>query len=106
MPWKRSSKEEQRFDLVRQMLRGKVQVSVLCREFGVSRQTAYKWKQRYRSYRLRGLEDRSRRPQGSPQQISAQWQRRIKAARLRNETWGARKLRDGLVRRFGEGGSP
>jgi len=46
MPWKTNSKEEQRFDLVRQMMAGLVSVIALCRRFGISRQTAYKWRRR------------------------------------------------------------
>src|SRR5260370_1124063 len=37
MPWKTNSKEEQRFDLVRQMMAGFVSVIKLCRRLGVWR---------------------------------------------------------------------
>ena len=41
-------------------------MSDLCRRFGISRQTAYKWLERYRREGLEGLSDHSRRPKTSP----------------------------------------
>lgn len=43
-----------------------VNVSVLCRDLGISRQTFYKWRRRYRSGGTAGLEERPRRPLTSP----------------------------------------
>lgn len=101
MPWKRSSKEEQRLDLVRQMIAGHAPVRELCRRFGVSRQTAYKWRAQFQRRPGAALKDRSRRPARQARQTSALWRRRIRTGRRRHPTWGARKLRDYLVRKFG-----
>ena len=106
MPWKKTSPVEQRFDLVRQMARGKVSVKELCRGFGISRQTAYKWCARYRAGRLRALKDQSRRPLRSAGQTSFLWLRRVRRARLKHPTWGARKLRHQLAQRFGAKNAP
>ena len=106
MPWKTNSKEEQRFDLVRQMMAGLVPVIKLCRRFGISRQTAYKWRRRYRVRKLRGLKDQSRRPLVSPGQTGALWLRRVGRFRGSHPTWGARKLSHELRRRFGPLGAP
>ena len=93
-------------DLVRQMNTGRLTIQELCRQFGVSRQTAYKWQRRYRRKRLWGLKDRSRRPRRLAQQTSAQWLRRLRRMRHAHATWGARKLRHELVARFGRAGAP
>ena len=106
MPWKKTSPVEQRFDLVRQMARGKVSVKELCRGFGISRQTAYKWCARYRAGRLRALKDQSRRPLRSAGQTPFLWLRRVRRARLKHPTWGARKLRHQLAQRFGAKNAP
>ena len=106
MPWKRTNKIEQRFDLVRQMGRGRASVTELCREFGVSRQTAYKWRSRYRKGRLSGLKDKSRRPLLRKGQTSASWLRRVRRMRKKHPTWGARKLRFRLVALFGAKEAP
>ncbi|MBP8974644.1 MAG: helix-turn-helix domain-containing protein, partial [Anaerolineae bacterium] len=44
------------------------QMSALCREFGISRQTGYKWLKRYEEEGAAGLADQSRRPHHSPRQ--------------------------------------
>jgi transposase InsO family protein len=106
MPWKNRSKEEQRLDLVRQMAVGAEAVSELCRRFGVTRQTAYKWRKRYRQNRFRGLQDQSRRPLYLAGQTSGRWLRRVRQLRRRRPTWGARKLRHVLAERFGKKGAP
>ena len=47
MPWKESSVVNQRTEFVLHALAGKVEFVDLCREYGISRKTGYKWKQRF-----------------------------------------------------------
>lgn len=103
MPWKAISKEEQRFDLVRQMIRRSLSVTELCRRFKISRPTAYKWRKRYRTGRLRALEERSRRPLHLSGRTNSLWLRRVRRIRKAEPSWGARKLRHELTLRFGQG---
>jgi transposase InsO family protein len=60
-----------------------VPVAVLCQELGISRQTFYKYRRRYREEGPAGLVERSRRPQRSPGLISAALEDEI--VRLRKE---------------------
>ena len=106
MPWKKKSKEEQKFDLVRQMMSAEASVAEVARRFGVSRQTAYKWCQRYRARRWRGLREKSRRPLVLAAQTNAPGLRRLRRLRRRHPTWGARKLRHVLAQRFGAAQTP
>jgi putative transposase len=106
MPWKTTSKQEQRFDLVRQMIAGQGSVVELCRQFKISRQTAYKWRRRFRIGRLSGLKDQSRRPVRVALQTSKLWLRRLRRLRTQHPTWGARKLRHCLAQCFGRSGLP
>ena len=106
MPWKNTSRQEQRFDLVRQMRAGRRSVAALCRHFKISRQTAYKWSRRFRAGRLPALLDRSRRPARLTGRTSPLWLGRLRRWRQRHPTWGVRKLRHGLARRFGRAGLP
>jgi transposase InsO family protein len=46
------------------------EVAAFCREHGISRQTFYKWKRRYETEGMSGLEERSRRPQQMSSQVS------------------------------------
>jgi len=106
MPWKTQCPSEQRLDLVRRMKARRLTIQELCRQFKISRQTAYKWARRYRQKGLWGLEDRSRRPRRLALQSARVWLRRLRRKRLAHPTWGARKLRHELVLRFGRQGAP
>jgi len=106
MPWKTTTTQEQRFDLVRQMQTGEASVKELCGRFKISRTTAYKWLRRFRSGKLIALMDRSRRPQLVPRKTSPLWLRRIRRMRNKHKTWGARKLRCRLQTSFGCNGCP
>src|ERR1039458_3369454 len=67
--------------------------SELCRDFGISRKTGYKWLERYRSAGGDGLSDRSRRPHTSPSRTAEATEAavlRIRAAN--NNAWGGRKI--------------
>ncbi len=68
-------------------------VSELCRRFGVSRKTGYKWLSRYRESGASGLADQSRRPLHSPSQTGAVVESRVIQLREAHPAWGGRKLR-------------
>lgn len=106
MPWKYQQKSEQRSELVRQMARSPLSIADLCRRSGVSRQTAYKWRKRFRLRRGAELADKSRKPLSPAGQTDVLWLRRLRAFRVRRPTWGARKLQHELGRRFGPAGVP
>ncbi len=106
MPWKTMDQQEQRYDMVREMRSGALSVSEVCRRWHISRKTAYKWQQRYRQERLKGLADRSRRPARMTGRTSAHWLERLRRLRRRHSTWGARKLKHRLGQEFGKGGLP
>ena len=73
-----------REELVQRVLRGEG-VTATAALWGVSRQTARKWVQRYREEAAAGLEDRSSRPQTSPRQLAG---RLVLGARvLRQQRW-------------------
>lgn len=66
--------------------------SRLCRRFGISRKTGYKWRQRHRQSGSEGLADRSRRPQRSPRRSEPELEQQ--ALVIRDQTgWGARKIK-------------
>ena len=106
MPWKRTDRQEQRYDLVKQMQAGKLAVSELCRRFGIAQKTAYKWRKRFRLGRLLGLADRSTRPRRVPGRTDQRWLARLRRLRTQRPTWGVRKLRHRLWVQFGKAGLP
>lgn len=47
MAWKERSRVDERVLLVAEYVKGERSMAELCREFGISRKTAYKWLARY-----------------------------------------------------------
>ena len=91
MPLKEIGVEEQRLLMVQEHEAG-MSISEAAEIYGVSRRTAYKWLARYAEQGVEGLSNLSRRPQHSPNQVSAEVESAIVAARLRWK-WGPGKLR-------------
>jgi transposase InsO family protein len=73
--------------------------AAVCRRFGVSRKTGYKWLERYEDVGLEGLLDRSRAPRHHPHAIPGEIAERCIAVRRAHPTWGPVKVREWLVRR-------
>src|SRR6478609_2006461 len=99
MPWRASSVMEERLRFVARLLEGEGMTDV-CREFGVSRKTGYKIFDRYREHGLEALNDRSRRPVRYANQLPAQIETLIVQLKAEKPHWGARKIRELLVRRL------
>ena len=90
---------EERLRFVARLLDGEG-MSDVCREFGISRKTGYKLFNRYKDHGLDALTDRSRRPVRYANQLPDQMERPIVAAKRNKPHWGARKIRELLVRRL------
>jgi len=92
MPWKETDVRSERIAFVARALSVGSNVSALCREFGISRKTGYKWLRRFDQVgRLSALEEHSRRPQHSPHQTSEAIELQVEALR-RRYGWGSKKL--------------
>jgi transposase InsO family protein len=92
MPWLETDVREQRMQFVVQATAAEANLSAVCRRFGISRTTGYRWLDRYRrAGSLVALAERSRRPRRSPQRTSAARTARIVALR-REYGWAGRKL--------------
>jgi helix-turn-helix protein len=101
MPWKASSVMEERLRFVARLLDGEP-MAQMCREFGISRKTGYKIFERYREHGLEALNDRSRRPIRYANQLPGQVEQLIVDLKRDKPHWGARKIRELLVRRLAE----
>ena len=99
MPWKESSVMEERLRFVARLLEGEG-MSDVCREFGISRKTGYKIFNRYKEHGLEALCDRSRRPVRYANQLPVQIEQMIVRFKRDKPHWGARKIRELLVRRL------
>ena len=99
MPWKDSSVMDERLRFIARVLDGE-RMSDVCRAFSISRKTGYKLLNRYRSEGPIALCHRSRRPVRYANQLPEQVERLIIEARKDKPHWGARKIRELLVRRL------
>jgi len=76
-------------------------VSALCAEHGISRQTGHKWLRRYREQGYLGLSEQSRRPLSAPS-TSEEMISVVLELRDRRPSWGPAKLAQILKFKFGE----
>ena len=96
MPWLEVNAMTERVRFVEEAASGRSTMAELCRQFGVSRQTGYKWLRRYRAFGEKGLVERPRAPVRIANRISPQTEARI--LKIRNDRrWGARKIRTVLL---------
>jgi transposase InsO family protein len=93
MPWGVVSLMSLREEFVRLCESTEMSFAALCRRYGISRKTGYKWLDRYHKQGANGLADLSRRPKRSPRQLQDEREKAIVALRQSHPSWGARKIR-------------
>ena len=93
MPWKESTAMEERKRFIQEAKTGSTTLTRLCQQFGISRQTGYKWLKREREEGEQGLQDRSRKPKSSPLQSPAEVEAEVIRIRDKHPVWGGRKIR-------------
>jgi putative transposase len=99
MPWEESSTLSERLSFIGDYERGEAGLAELCRWYGISRKTGYKWVARYEAEGPSGLEGRSRAPHHHPNAVSAELIEAIVAVRRRHMSWGPKKIRAWLAAR-------
>lgn len=90
MPWKECSKVEQRREFVSLALAEGANITRLSERFGISRKTGHKWLRRFDNDER--LDDRSRRPECSPQRTASEMEQAVIGVRDRHPAWGGRKI--------------
>jgi putative transposase len=83
----------QRTLFIGRILKGGDEMAALCREFGISRKTGYKWLERYRSEGAMGLRERSHAPLRHGQAHDVAVVQTVLGLRERWPHWGPKKLR-------------
>jgi putative transposase len=102
MAWKTRTAVESRKVFIEDWQAGEKNFAELCREYGISRQSGYKWVGRFQEQGVQGLEELSRVPHSSPQTMSPEVRERILALREQHPRWGPRKLRAWLTAHAGD----
>lgn len=92
MPWKETSPVEQRLKFALEALGKSTPFAELCRQFGISPKTGYKWVKRFEEGGIAGLNDQSRRPRSSPDGLPENIVCRLVELKCAHPDWGARKI--------------
>src|SRR5882724_6825089 len=99
MVWREMSIVFSRREFVMLASQADSNVAELCRRWGISRSTGYKWLSRFRAAPLELLADRSRRPKSSPLRTAPPLEAAVVAVRHAHPRWGGRKIEAVLERR-------
>lgn len=92
MPWKAIEAMNQRREFVLQAIETD-NFRELCREYGISTKTGYKWRERFLEYGLNGMGELSRKPKSSPRGLEEAVVCEIIRLKERHRHWGPRKIR-------------
>jgi transposase InsO family protein len=92
MPWREVSLMDQRLEFIRLFRQPDVNRRELCRRFGISPKTAYKWLARAGAKEKDWARDRSRRPHLSPAKSAEAIEAAVLKIRDAHPVWGARKI--------------
>ncbi len=92
MPWREESIMSLKEDFITRALAKEESFTKLCQEYRITRKTGYKLVKRYQEEGLAGLEPRSKKPLSSPYKTDPEIEEAIVNLRLKQPTWGARKL--------------
>src|SRR6201988_2433093 len=98
MVWTETCAVDERMRFMLAAERQEETFAALCRRFGVSRKTGYKWLERYEAAGVEALIARSRAPHDHPQAISEAIAKRCLAVRRTHPSWGPVKVRAYLER--------
>ena len=100
MPWKETSLMDQREEFVLKAMHKSVPFAEVCREYGISQKTGYKWLARFREGGLPALHDQSTRPRTCPTGLAEGIVCRIVQLKNAHRHWGPRKLRVLYARKY------
>jgi len=101
MPWEDHTVLEERFLFIDDWNSGGWNLAELCRFYGVSRETGYKWIGRYEAEGVEGLWDRSRAPHEHRNAVGEEMEDLVIRTRGEHGLWGARKIHAWLEREYG-----
>src|SRR5439155_15952185 len=99
MPWEETCVMDERMSFIVDWQRDETTFAELCRHYGVSRRTGYKWVERFEDGGIDGLRDLSRAPHHFPNAVIEAHEAATLAVRGRHPSWGPKKLRALLIDR-------
>ena len=91
MAWELEKVEDQRFNLIQSYESG-IPMTDLCKIYGISRKTAYKWVNRYKEIGSEGLKDMSKAPLNPHQKYDDDVINMAIEMKLKYRKWGPKKI--------------
>lgn len=93
MPWKVMNVMNQKLEFIMKAFSEHINFQRLCREYGISTKTGYKWKQRFLEEGIQGLHEKSRKPESNSKQIPEEVICEIIKIKQSKKNWGPKKIR-------------
>jgi putative transposase len=93
LPWKETCRMDEREQFIELAMRRDTSIAALCRSFGISRKTGYKWLARFREGGAAALADRPPVPGPHPHELPFVTVAHILALRDLESNWGPKKIR-------------
>jgi len=98
MGWKETCVVEERFRFIEAHRAEEENFAELCRRYGISRKTGYKWVQRYAAEGWEGLKDLPRAAKCHPNEVVPEVAEQVLELRRQHPLWGPQKLHARLSR--------
>jgi transposase InsO family protein len=102
MPWKETTTMEQKIEFICEWRTGKYTITELCKNFEISRPTAYKFINRFEKQGFEGLKEQSRTPKKHPNATKENIVEGILKLKGKYPRWGAKKIKKLLFNDFTE----
>jgi transposase InsO family protein len=93
MPWNETHVMDERMSFIVDWQREEWSVAALCRRYGVSRRTGYKWLDRFEASGLDGLKDRSSAAHRHPNAVETSIAKAVIGVRAAHPSWGPKKIK-------------
>jgi len=106
MPWKEINTMDEKLKFVLRTFEKRVNFTLLCKEFGISPKTGYKWKQRFKEGGAPALEDLPRTPLSNGRSINSNFVYDIVKIKMNKKSWGAPKIHATLSEMYPEQSIP
>jgi putative transposase len=93
MPWKEINVMSQKIEFVLKSFSKEISFTALCKQYGISTKTGYKWKQRFLEDGITGLEDKPKIPNKNPRKLSEEVVCELIRIKKTKPEWGPKKVR-------------
>ena len=100
MPWKETSVVQERHKFALKAFKSNDNFTELCRKFGISTKTGYKWLKRFEEKGIAGLEDKPPIAKTIRNKTDIEIQNRLLRLKRKHMSWGARKIQTIYKRKY------